>query len=227
MAEPLGRLPLFLRQKINLVVPGESSGRAYLSAFRNLWRQNFTSDDAQSPEDQLLLARIFDRQACSPELQGLTATLDAIRQRILANTILQRWAQWFVWVLLALIAVAAVSSKLVEALSFVALIAAAGAAALLALAWRNRPSHYETARRVDSASGLKDRLSTAIFLGGTRDADGLIAEQRKDALARLGKVDPRGLFPIRWPENRKRAVVLVMIAAGLLAYRIHHQPPLV
>src|SRR5258708_189424 len=108
MAEPLGRLSLFLRQKIKSVVPGEPSGRAYLSALKSFWRQNFSSDRAQTPEHQLLLARIFDRQACSPELQGLTGTLKSIRQRILANTVLQGWAHWLVWVLLALIAVAAV-----------------------------------------------------------------------------------------------------------------------
>lgn len=218
---------MFLREKINLVAPGEPSGRAYLSVLRSRWRQVFSSDRAQTPENQLLLARIFDRQACSPELQGLTSTLKSIRQRILANTVFHGWAHWLVWVSIALIAVAAVSSKLMGVLVFVAAVAAAGTAAVFAWAWRNRPSHYETARCLDSASGLQDRLSTAIYLGGIQDADGMIFEQRKDALARLGKVDPRGLFPIRWPENSKRVAVVVLVAAGLLAYRIQHQAPLV
>ncbi len=218
---------MFLRQKIDLVAPGQPSGRAYLSARKDLWRQNFSSDRAQTPENQFLLARIFDRQACSPELQELTGTLKSIRQRILANTVLDSWAHWLVWVLLALIAAAAVSSKLAGALVFVVALAAIGAAGILALAWWNRPSHYETARRVDSASGLQDRLSTAIYLGGNQVGEGMIGEQRKDALARLGKVDSRRLFPIRWPDNSKRAGALVLAAAGLLAYRIHHQPPLV
>ena len=55
----------------------------------------------------------------------------------------------------------------------------------------------------------------------------MIGEQRKDALARLAKVDPRGLFPIQLPGNFRRASVLVLVAAGLFAYRIHHQPPLI
>jgi hypothetical protein len=80
---------------------------------------------------------------------------------------------------------------------------------------------------LDSVAGLQDRLSTAIFLGGIEDPDGMIGEQRKDALARLTKVDPRGFFPIQWPGNFRRASVLVLIAAGLFAYRIHHRPPLV
>jgi hypothetical protein len=101
-----------------------------------------------------------------------------------------------------------------------------GVAAIFAWTWRNRPSSYETARRLDSAAGLQDRISTAVFLGGVEDPGAMIAGQRKDALARLVKVDPRGFFPVQWPGNVKRASVLVLVAAGLFAYRIHHQPPL-
>jgi hypothetical protein len=96
----------------------------------------------------------------------------------------------------------------------------------LAWTWRNRLSNYETARRLDFAAGLKDRTSTAIYFGGVADSDGMIGEQRKDALAHLGKLDPRGFFPVQWPWNARRASVLVLLAAGLFAYRIHHQPPL-
>ncbi len=55
----------------------------------------------------------------------------------------------------------------------------------------------------------------------------MIGEQRQDALARLTKLDARGLFPLQLPGNFKRASVLVLIAAVLFAYRIHHQPPLI
>ena len=107
-----------------------------------------------------------------PELHGLIDTLQTIRQRILANTLLRGWTKWFVWLLIALIAVAAVSSRLAGAVLFVAVLAAVGAAAILTWTWRNRPSNYETARRLDFAAGLKDRLSTAIFLGGIEDPGG-------------------------------------------------------
>jgi len=43
----------------------------------------------------------------------------------------------------------------------------------------------------------------------------------------MAKVDPRGFFPVQSPGNFRRAFVLVLIAAGLFAYRIHHRPPLV
>ena len=152
MAEPLGRLPLFLREKINPVVPGDISGRAYFSALRGFWRQISSGDPTQTHENQVSLARTFDQRACSPELHGLIDTLKTIRQRILANTLLRDWTKWFVWLLSALIAVAAVSAKLAGALIFVAVLATLGAAAILVWTWRNRPSNYESARRLDSAA---------------------------------------------------------------------------
>jgi hypothetical protein len=218
---------LFLREKINLVVPGEFSGRACFSALRDFWLQISSRDQTQTHENQVSLARTFDQRACSPELRGLIDTLKTIRQRILANTLLRGWTKWSVWLLLALIAVAVVSAKLAGALLFVGVLATVGAAAILAWTWWNRPSNYESARRLDSAAGLQDRISTAIYLGGIEDPDGMVGEQRKDALARLAKVNPRGFFPVQRPGNVRRACVLVLVAAGLFAYRIHHQPPLV
>jgi hypothetical protein len=55
----------------------------------------------------------------------------------------------------------------------------------------------------------------------------MIGGQRKDALARLVNVDPRAFFPVQMPGNIRRASVLFLVAAGLFAYRIHHQPPLI
>jgi hypothetical protein len=227
MAEPLGRLPLVLREKINLAVPGEFSGRACISALRDFWRRASTRIRTQSQENQALLARTFDRQAFSPELHELNDALKTIRQRILANTLLRGWTRWFVWLLMALIAVGAASAKLAGVLLFLGIVAAAGVGAILVWTWRNRPSQYEAARRLDSAARLQDRISTAIYLGAVDDPDGMIGEQRKDALARLAKVDPRGFFPVQLPGNVRRACALVLVVAGLFAYRIHHQPPLV
>jgi hypothetical protein len=227
MAEPLGRLPLLLREKIDLVVPGEFSGRACISALRDFWRQASARIRTRSQENQTSLARVFDLQAPPPELHGLISTLKTIRERILANTLLRAWTKWSVWLLIGLMAVAAVSAKLAGMLLFVGILAAVGAAAILAWTWRNRPSNYEAARRLDFAAGLQDRISTAVYLGGVADPDGIIGEQRKDALARLAKVDPRGFFPVRLPGNFRRASVLVLVVAGLFAYRIHHPPPLV
>lgn len=227
IGEPLGRLPLLLREKISLVVPDEFSGKASFSALRNFCSRILRGIRTQSQENRASLARTFDRRPCSPELQGLIDTLKSIRQRILANTLLRGWTKLFVWLSISLIAVAAISTKLAGALLFVAVLAAVGAAAIVAWTWRNRPSNYETARRLDSVAGLQDRISTAIYLGGVEDPGGMIGEQRKDALARLVKVNPRGFFSVELPGNIRRASVLVLIVVGLFAYRVHHQPPLV
>jgi hypothetical protein len=218
---------LFLREKIKLAVPGEFSGRACFSALRDIWRRVSLRIRTQSEENQRSLPRPFGRQMSSPDLQGLFDKLKAIRHRILANTLLRSGMKEFVWVLIGLIAVAAVSTKLSGALLLVAVVAAIGAGAILAWTWRTRPSNYEAARRLDSAAGLHDRLSTAVYLGGSEDSTGMIGEQRRDALATLAKVEPRGFFPIRLPGDYRRASVLVLVATGLFAYRVHHQPPLV
>jgi hypothetical protein len=218
---------LLLREKINALVPGDFSGKACFSALRSVWRRISSSDRTQTRNDQLSLARFFDQRECTPELHALLEKLKTIRQRSLANSLLGRWATWIVWLLIGMITLAMVSPKLSGALLAIAVIAALGGAAIVAWTWRNRPSNYEAARRLDSAAGLKDRLSTAVYLGAIEDRDGMVGEQRRDALGRLAEVDPRGLFPVRLPANFRRISALVLIAAGLLAYRVHHQPPLI
>lgn len=216
-----------LREKIKLVVPGEFSGRACFSALRDTWARTFRTENSQTEEVRLSLARYFDQRASAPELHGLRDRLRTIRQRILANSLLRGWMKCTLWLLAGLIAAALVSSRLAGASLFILIIAAVGAAATLAWLWRNRPSSYEAARRLDTAAGLRDRVSTAIYLGGIEDSYGMIAEQRRDALRRVAKVDTRAFFPVRFPGNVRRVFVLVLIATALFTYRIHHQPPLV
>ncbi len=218
---------MFLREKINLAVPGEFSGKGCFSALRDFGLRATAKIQARLQENHDSLLRSLDRQDCSPELHGLLGTLKTIRQRILANTLLEGWTKCFFWLLMGLAALAAVSAKLSGALLFAGFLAAVGAAAIVAWTWRNRPSNYEAARRFDSAAGLQDRISTAIYLGGVADPNGMIGEQRRDALARLAKVDPRGFFPVHLPGNFRRVSVLAVLVAVLFAYRIHHQPPLI
>jgi hypothetical protein len=218
---------LLLREKIKLVVPGESSRTSSFSALRGLSERLFGSEPAQSRKNPITLARIFDRQSRSPELHSLINDLKPIRQRILANSVLQGWAKWFGWILVALAVVAAASSKLAAPVVAVTIVAFAVAIGIVAMIWRERPSHYEVARRLDCAAGLKDRLSTAVFLGAVDDPHGMVGEQRRDALQRLGKFDRRELFPLAWPGDGKRATALVLLVAGLFACRIHHRPPLI
>ena len=161
------------------------------------------------------------------ELHGLIDILGKVRKRILTNTFLRGTMKWWTWVLISLIAVAAISVKLAGVMMLAAILVVGGTGFILSWIWRTRISIYDTACRLDSAAGLHDRLSTAIYLGDSRKLDEMSQLQREDALARLGKVNPPGLFPIRTPATAKRAAAVVLIAAGLLAYRIHHKPPLV
>ena len=215
---------MLLREKIKLAVPGEVSGSRCFSALKNSWKRLRSNEIG--PEDRLTLARFFDHNAASPELTGLVETLKTIRRRILANSVLGSFTKWLVWLLIALIGVASISPRLTGAVMVIAVAAAVGVTMILGWTWRNRPSSYETARQLDSAAGLKDRISTAIYLGGSEDRGGIVGEQRKDALARARKIDPPGLFPVRLPGNYRRAFALVLLASALFAYRIHHQPPL-
>jgi hypothetical protein len=220
---------LLLRQKNEVLVPGKISGRARFSALREFLRRSSSQIRAQWNADQVSFAREFDRRTVSPDLQGLIGTLHRLRQRTLTNRLLSSWTTWLLWILIALTALALVSSRLAGTVIFVAVLAAAGVAAIVYWTWRNRPSNYETAQRLDLAAGLRDRVSTAIYLGNIQDPapDGMIGEQRDDALTRLAKIDPRGLFPMQMPGNLRRAAVLLLFAAGLFAYRVHHQPPLI
>jgi hypothetical protein len=226
MAEPLGRLSLLLREKIRLAVPGGFSGMAPFSVLRGIWGRASLWFGAQIQANQSSVPRTLDSQSCSPGLRGLIDTLKTVRQRILATTLLRGWTKWSVWLLVSLIAMAAISAKLAGALLFIGVLATAGAAAILAWTWGHRVSNYDAAQRLDSAAGMQDRISTAVYFGGIDNPGGLIGEQRKDALRRLDNVDARVYFPIQWPGNIRRASALFLIAAGLFAYRIHHRPPL-
>lgn len=223
---------MLLRQKINLLGPDEFTGRAPLSAPMHFWHRATGWTRTFPKAKQIALARAFDRRSTSPELNALIGTLGVVRQRILANSLVQACAKWLVGLGIAVIFAALVSSRLAGALVIVAVLGAISAAAILVGTWRNRPSNYETAQRLDSAATLKDRISTAIYLGNIRDPDvngpdGMIGEQRKDALSRLAKIDPRALFPLQLPANLKSVWIVALVAAGLLLFRVHHQPPLV
>jgi hypothetical protein len=227
---------VLLREKIKLAMPGEFSGRACFSALRELWRtfssRNQPGFQIQASSTQAVVhsapdESALDLQTCSPELRGLLGALKTIRQKIVANALLRSSAKWFVWLLFGLMAAELVIANFAGAVLSTAILAALGLAGIVAWTWRNRPSNYETARQLDSAAGLKDRLSTAVYLGGIDDPPGLVGEQRKDALGRLAKLDLRGFFPVALPGNLRRAGALILVVTGLFAYRIHHSAPLV
>jgi hypothetical protein len=212
-----------LREKIKLAATGEFSGRSWLSALRDRGRRYLSTQ----PPDFGNPHRELDARPSSPELLDLFTALKIIRRRIFANTLLRSGAKWFMWLMFGLIAAGLVLANFGGAVIAIVALAALGVLAIFAWTWRARPSNYDSARRLDSAAGLKDRLSTAVYLGGSNDSEGIVGEQRRDALARLTSLEPRRYFPVQFPGSIRRAAALVLVVTGLFAYRIHHRPPLV
>src|SRR6202030_543068 len=114
--------------------------------------------------------------------------------------------------------VAAVFPLRVVVFSAAVLIGVAIAASLVA-AWVWRPSAYESACHLDEVAGLRDRISTAWHCMAFEAPDEMILRQRRDALERVARTDPRGLFPVRLPRAAGRPLVLAVAVAGLRAYR--------
>jgi len=215
------------REKIKSVAPGGASGSALFSALRNTWKK-ISSWSQERPGVSLVShGPDFGNHNWPAELQDLAATLTAVRQRILANAFLRGWMKSLIWILGGLIVAAAFSPKLVWAMISAAVLVVLGATAVIVWMWRTRPTAYGTACRLDLVAGLKDRVSTAVHLGAVENPDGMILRQRQDAVARLAKLSPRALFPIRWPAVSRRRLALAVAAASLLVYRIYYKPPMV
>lgn len=162
----------------------------------------------------------------SADLRSLLDVIQVVSRRVLANRFLCGWLVWLSWILVGLIAAAAISRRLSTVMLGASSLIVAGALTTLALAWFRRPSSYALARKLDRASGLQDRLSTALYFGNSNDSDPMLLRQRRDALNRLPQADPRVLFPIRMPAFASRTLVLALVAASLLIYRVHYKAPI-
>jgi len=214
------------REKIKSAAPMSQYGPALFSALKSKWNASLAwsrkrpviSAGARGPD-------LADRN-WPVALRSLIDPLTAIRRRILTNTFLIGWMKLWTWVLVGLIVAGAFSPKLRWALILAGALLVIGAVAVAIVAWRARPSAYEAACRVDSAAGLHDRISTAVYLASTENPDGMILRQRQDAVSRVGQINPQNLFPIRMPDAARRAIVFGMAAASLLVYRIHYKPPI-
>lgn len=158
-------------------------------------------------------------------LKEAIASVERVRRTTLVNQFLQYWMKWWGGLLIALLAVAAFAQSLRIALIAGAVLVALGAAVSVIVARMRRPSVYRAACLLDSAGGLQDRLSTAIYFAKSEDVDGMLLWQRQDALTRASRLNPAVLFPIRVPSIMKRVAVLALVAAAFLGYRVNHQPP--
>jgi len=159
------------------------------------------------------------------DVRGVISAVEAVRRRILANNFLRVWIKWWSGVLIGLALFAAFSPLLTGAVMAAAVLIVVGAGISLVWAQRSQPSAYRAACRLDAAARLQDRLSTALHLATIENPDGIILQQRRDALGRLAQVEPRALFPVRVPAAR-RTLALVLAVAALFAYRLYFNPPM-
>jgi hypothetical protein len=202
------------------------------SSWRNLgsltnWRSALLGNLGSPSEDPLVERSGSNSGGHLDALAGLRSVIEQVRRRIFANRFLDGWMMWLTWVFLGLIAAAAFSRQLRHVLIAAALIAAAGGIVSLVRGWWRQPSGYYCAREIDRASGLSDRLSTALYFGAVESPDPMTLRQRRDALSRLDRIEPQSLFPIRMPVFANQTIVVALIAAALLAYRLHYSPPMV
>jgi hypothetical protein len=220
-----GKIPVAVNNSEKQVASRRMPGQVSLSFWRGIRNAlSFGNSRGSTPrfawQGQGLRPRDFPA-----ELRGLIDVALAARERILANRFLRGWIRWSAWILVGLLVAAAISPRLA-----IPLISAAVGMVLAAVViglgtWRTRPSAYEVACKLDSAAGLHDRLSTAIYFGTAGSPDEMVLCQRQDALKHLTRVNPRALFAIRLPVSARRSVMLAMAVAGLLAYRVYYQPP--
>lgn len=162
----------------------------------------------------------------SNDLDRLMDLLIVVRRRVLANSILRTWLQWGDWILIGLMVIAAIRTKWAGSIIAAAVLLTTAAFGICAREWRNRMSPYESACLLDTAAGLKDRLSTSIWFGETAHPEGLILYQRRDALKYLSNLDVRTLIPIRIATLARRTLLLSLLACGLFIYRVYRPAPL-
>lgn len=170
--------------------------------------------------------RSLDKTKYSPELYPLIDAIGVVRRRTLANAFLGNWLMWLSWILVGLVIVAAFSRRLAPPLIWSAVLLGVGGFAAAAWAWWTRPSAYFLAYKLDSSSGLYDRLSTALHFGTVQNPDPITRYQRRDAAERLNKLDPPALFPIHMPVFARRTLILALLVGGLFVYRVRYNPPI-
>jgi hypothetical protein len=156
----------------------------------------------------------------------LVDAVGVVRRRVVANRWLGLWLLCCNGMLAAmLIALALVHSMRAPLIAGAAVIFL-GAIATGIAAWQTRPSVYGLAQRLDQASHLGDRVSTAVHFWSEPRPDEIILRQRGDALAHLAKVQPTELFPIHLPAKMWRTWALLAALAALIAYHAAFGPPI-
>jgi hypothetical protein len=157
---------------------------------------------------------------------ALDDTIGVVRRRVVTN----RWIGLWLLCTNGLLALLLVALALLESLRtpFIAgaVLLFVAAIATGITAWYTRPSVYGLAQRLDRASDLGDRVSTAVHFWSAPQPNEIILRQRGDALAHLAKVQPRELFPVHLPSKMWRTWTLLGVLAALVAYHAAFGPPI-
>src|ERR1700681_28123 len=140
------------------------SGPARFSALKDTWNKSFACSQKQAYANCTTAGPDFGDENWPAALKTLIDPLSAICRRILTNTFLVGWMKLWTWILAGLIVAGAFSPKVRWALIWAGALLVIGAIAVAVVAWRARPSAYEAACQLDSAAGLHDRVSTAVYL---------------------------------------------------------------
>ena len=150
----------------------------------------------------------------------LFETVRSARRRILANEAVRHTAYALSAALASLILLLLLGTQ-IFGWPWLILLPAATLAAGFYITWRNAPSSYEVAQRVDRSLKLADTLSTALFFSAAdhgRGGDTRLA-QRAQAETLAAGLDPRRVVPIRLPRALYGTALLAFVASSVFALR--------
>jgi hypothetical protein len=145
-------------------------------------------------------------------------TVRRARHRILANEAIRHAAYAASAALATLILLLLAGTEILSWVWLLVLPAIALAAGAYAT-WRNAPSAYQVAQRIDQNLKLADTLSTALFFAGGDRGEGMRLAQWSQAESVAAGVDPRLAIPVRMPRALYGTALLALAAGSLFALR--------
>ena len=145
-------------------------------------------------------------------------TVRRARHRILANEAMRHAAYSVSAALASLILLLLLGTQILS-WAWLLLLPAIALAAGVYVTWRNSPSAYQVAQRIDHHLKLADTLSTAFFFAGHDRDGGMRRAQWSQAERIAAGVDPRRAIPIHMPRALYATGLLALAAGSLFALR--------
>jgi len=145
-------------------------------------------------------------------------TVRRARRRILANEAMRHAAYSLSAALASLILLLWVGTQILGWV-WLLLLPAITLAAGINATWRNAPSSYQVAQRVDHNLKLADTLSTALFFAAGDRVGEMRRAQWSQAERIAAGLDTRRAIPIRMPRALYGTALLALVACSLFALR--------